>query len=62
MRCHPTRTHCAAQVIESRREASLSAYVADQLEYSKLWRLLEFGDKLEKLLQARWQGACGGSV
>lgn len=40
-----------AQVAESRREASLASYVQDQLEYSKLWRLLEFGDKLDNLLQ-----------
>ena len=39
------------QVAESRREAALSSYVQDQLEYSKFWKLLEFGDKLDKLLQ-----------
>ncbi len=27
------------------------AYVQAQLEYGKLWRALEFGDKLDKLLQ-----------
>eukprot|EP00879_Flechtneria_rotunda_P017444 GHRR01018282.1.p1 GENE.GHRR01018282.1~~GHRR01018282.1.p1 ORF type:complete len:957 (+),score=419.42 GHRR01018282.1:262-3132(+) len=39
------------QVAESRREATLSSYVRGQLEYSKLWRLLDLGDKLDKLLQ-----------
>lgn len=41
----------ACQVAESRREAALSSYVSDQLQYSKFWKLLEFADKLDKLLQ-----------
>jgi hypothetical protein len=43
----------AAQVAEARREAALSAYVTDQLSYSKFWKLLEFGDKLDGLLKVR---------
>ncbi|WIA41754.1 hypothetical protein OEZ86_009092 [Tetradesmus obliquus] len=39
------------QVAEARREAALSGYVAEQLAYSKLWKLLEFGDKLDALLK-----------
>lgn len=39
------------QVAEARREAALSGYVAEQLAYSKLWKLLEFGDKLDGLLK-----------
>jgi hypothetical protein len=39
------------QVAEARREAGLSAYVMDQLSYSKFWKLLEFGDKLDSLLK-----------
>jgi hypothetical protein len=41
------------QVAEARREAALSAYVTDQLAYSKFWKLLEFGDKLDGLLKVR---------
>jgi hypothetical protein len=39
------------QVAESRREAALSSYVTEQLQYSKFWKLLEFSEKLEKLLK-----------
>lgn len=42
------------QVAESRRESALSSYVQDQLEYSKLWRMLEFGNKLDNLLRVSW--------
>lgn len=42
---------CARQVAESRRESALSSYVQDQLEYSKLWKLLELGNRLDALLQ-----------
>jgi hypothetical protein len=42
-----------AQVAETRRESALSSYVQDQLAYSKLWRVLEFGDRLDALLQVR---------
>jgi hypothetical protein len=50
------------QSAEARRDASLRSYVQSQLEYGKLWRLLEFGEKLDKLLQVCvgvW-GAVGG--
>jgi len=50
-----TPTLYSLQVAESRRESSLSSYVQDQLEYSKLWKLLEFANKLDALLQV-----CGG--
>ncbi|KAF8055038.1 SEC3A [Scenedesmus sp. PABB004] len=39
------------QACESRRKAALAAYVGEQLVASKFWRLLEFGDRLDKLLQ-----------
>jgi hypothetical protein len=39
------------QVAETRRESALSSYVHDQLEYSKLWRVLELANKLDALLQ-----------
>jgi hypothetical protein len=45
------------QSAEARRDASLRSYVQAQLEYGKLWRLLEFGEKLDKLLQV---GGLGG--
>ena len=34
------------------------AYVQQQLEYGGLWRLLEFSEKLDKLLEVK---ALGGS-
>jgi hypothetical protein len=39
------------QVAETRRESALSSYVHDQLEYSKLWKVLELANKLDALLQ-----------
>lgn len=47
-----------SQVAESRRESALSAYVTDQLQYSKLWKLLEFGDRLDGLLKVCWPCVC----
>jgi len=41
----------AVLTAEARREASLRAYVQSQLEYGKLWKLLEFADKVDKQLQ-----------
>jgi hypothetical protein len=51
----------AVLMAESRREQSLHAYVQSQLEYGKLWKLLEFADKADKLLQVRLLG-CGCKV
>jgi hypothetical protein len=31
----------------------MSAYVQQQLEYGRLWKLLEFSEKLDKLLEVR---------
>lgn len=39
------------QVAEARHRDALATYVQDQLQYSKLWKLLELGDRLEALLK-----------
>ena len=31
----------------------MRAYVRQQLEWGRFWKLLEFGDKVEKLLEVR---------
>jgi hypothetical protein len=31
----------------------MHAYVQQQLEYGRLWRLLEFSERLDKLLEVR---------
>ncbi|KAI8476055.1 MAG: exocyst complex component Sec3-domain-containing protein [Monoraphidium minutum] len=36
---------------EARRDSAVAQYIRDQLEWGKMWKLLEFGEKLEKLLQ-----------
>lgn len=33
------------------QEAAISSYIQSQLEYGKMWRLLEFADKMDRLLQ-----------
>lgn len=39
------------------QEEAVARYVRAQLEYTKLWRALELGDKISRLLQAR-AGSC----
>ncbi|GBF98439.1 hypothetical protein Rsub_11084 [Raphidocelis subcapitata] len=41
----------SVQQADALREGALAQYIQDQLEYGKMWKLLEFGQRLEKLLQ-----------